>query len=220
MKNAHLRTSSVELHLTTRHTATRVRAFSDRFAIGQDKVTHMLSVFGGDSEIAAMSAALATNTSLTATLPDGKVRDLYMGDKLVTYRSHLRVPGAARPVRHLLAFSESIANNGQLGQIYLLDDDPELIWASTVSFLGLPASPEWAPLAVEWMRKKRKIEQMDGFNCSPVHISAGREEMLEWIGRGVKKGILHFPSKNGPIVWPSYSLDAIFRVREVDQAAA
>lgn len=220
MKNAHLRTAAVELRIATEHTATRVRAFSDRFAIDGDNQAHMLSIFGGDSEIAAMAGAIATGLSVTITLPDGGTRQIYMGEKTVTYRSHLRAPGSARPVRHLLAFSKDVASNGQLGQVYLLEDNPALIWAATTSFLGVPATPAWAVPGVEWLRRKEKIENLDGFNCSPIRISVQREELLEWVGRGVKRGRLHFPESNGPILWPDYTLDNNFRAQDAAAAAA
>jgi hypothetical protein len=38
-----------------------------------------------------------------------------------------------------------------------------------------------------------------------VLISATTEEVLAWIGDGLKSQVLRFPVKNGPIVWPSRS---------------
>jgi len=36
-----------------------------------------------------------------------------------------------------------------------------------------------------------------------VLISATTEEVLEWIGDGLKSQVLNFPVLNGPLVWPS-----------------
>jgi hypothetical protein len=33
-------------------------------------------------------------------------------------------------------------------------------------------------------------------------ISATTEEVLEWIGDGLRSGRLAFPANDGPIVWP------------------
>lgn len=35
------------------------------------------------------------------------------------------------------------------------------------------------------------------------------EEMLEWIGQGLKSRAITFPDNHGPIVWPRYSLAAL-----------
>jgi hypothetical protein len=39
-------------------------------------------------------------------------------------------------------------------------------------------------------------------------IPATTEEVLEWIRDGLKSQALSFPEKNGPILWPQYSLTA------------
>jgi hypothetical protein len=37
-----------------------------------------------------------------------------------------------------------------------------------------------------------KIEQMTGFNCTPVAVKVAREELLAWIGEQVRDGALEF----------------------------
>ncbi len=42
----------------------------------------------------------------------------------------------------------------------------------------------------------------------PIHSSTSSvvaEEVLAWIGDGLKSQVLRFPVKNGPIIWPSRS---------------
>ena len=41
-----------------------------------------------------------------------------------------------------------------------------------------------------------------------VLISVTTEEMLEWIGDGLRSRLLSFPERNGPIVWPRFALSA------------
>jgi hypothetical protein len=43
-----------------------------------------------------------------------------------------------------------------------------------------------------------KIEQMTGFNCTPVSVKVAREELLAWIGEQVRDGALEFPAKSDP----------------------
>lgn len=210
MKNAHLRMAAAVLHIETMNTKTRVRAFSNLFA--QDKsesTTHVLSLFGGDSEIAAFSGALSMGESIEITLPDGATYSASMGDKAVTYRGHLKVPGSDRPVRHLLALSQEVVQNGLLGSVYLLQKDPKLVWAAVASLVGIPATPAWAEKAVAWLEREGKIEAMDGFGCAPIKVTVNREELLEWIGEGVWKGSLPFPEQNGPVLWPAYGLNSL-----------
>jgi hypothetical protein len=84
----------------------------------------------------------------------------------------------------------------------------EEAWATLVSFLGLPADPTWAEHILGIVEGKKRIEEIDGIGCQPVLISATTEEVLEWVGDGLKSQALKFPEKNGPIVWPRFVLSA------------
>jgi len=42
-----------------------------------------------------------------------------------------------------------------------------------------------------------------------VLISATTEEVLAWIGDGLRREALSFPKKNGPIIWPNRSLQQV-----------
>ena len=205
MKNAHLRLAQVQYSMSTKNWSTRVQVWCDRFATN-DGNTQMLSVFGNDSEMATISAAIGTGAQLTATLPDGATLNLCMGDKSTTYRGYLPIPGRNRPVRHMLAFSKKLMLNGTEGSVTVLHDDEELIWASVVSFLGLPASPEWADAGVHMLRSTDKIKAIDGFNCSPVVVTTTRDEVMAWIGSQVKLGMLDLPKCDGPVQWRQYGI--------------
>jgi hypothetical protein len=78
-----------------------------------------------------------------------------------------------------------------------------------VSFLGLPADPTWADHILGIVEGKKRIEEIDGIGCQPVLISATTEEMLEWIGHGLRSQKLAFPDSNRPIRWPRYSTDSL-----------
>lgn len=65
-----------------------------------------------------------------------------------------------------------------------------------------------------------KIEQMTGFNCTPVAVKVAREELLAWIGEQVRAGALEFPAKSGPIFWPRYDVQHLVPLPEEDAAAA
>jgi len=219
MDNAHLRMGIVEYNVTTKSYSTRVQAFCDRFAMDAAQ-THMLSIFGNDAEIAAISAAISTGAQLTAMLPDGTTKHLSLGDDVTNYRGHIQIADRKRPIRHLLSFSKALTQNGMDGKVYLLYNDPALIWATVISFLGLPATPEWADAGVQMLSQTGKIEQMTGFNCTPVAVKVAREELLAWIGEQVRAGALEFPAKSGPIFWPRYDVQHLVPLPEEDAAAA
>jgi hypothetical protein len=108
----------------------------------------------------------------------------------------------------LLAVSQELHTNGSAGRTILLRYRREEAWATLVSFLGLPADPAWADQILGIVEGKKRIEEIDGIGCQPVLISATTEEMLEWIGAGLRSRYLSFPERNGPIVWPRFALSA------------
>jgi hypothetical protein len=129
-----------------------------------------------------------------------------MGEKPTTYRGHLSIPGRQRPVRHILCFSEALMQNGTNGSVTVLHNDDTLIWATVISFLGLPALPDWAGPGVQMLRNTEKIREIIGFNCSPVTVTITREELLKWIGSQVEKKYLSLPEVAGPTIWPVYGI--------------
>ncbi len=205
MKNAHTRIGTIEFSIEKKKTTTRVRAHFDRFAKEGDQ-THMVSIFGNDAEISAIQAAVQANLPLTAITPNGIHHTLRLGEKAATYRGHIQIPGRSRPLRHLLAFSKNILQNGSEGSVYLLDREPGLIWTTLVAALGLPATPEWAFAGIKWLSDSGKLIEMEGYACEPITVKTTREEMLAWIGEGVRTKALPFPEYDGPIFWPQYEL--------------
>jgi hypothetical protein len=104
-----------------------------------------------------------------------------------------------------VAVSEELYTNGGVGRTILLQYQRDQAWATLVSFLGLPAEPSWAEHVLGVVEAEERIKPLDGIGCQPVLISATTEEMLEWIGKGVRSNALSFPERNGPIVWPKPS---------------
>jgi hypothetical protein len=82
-------------------------------------------------------------------------------------------------------------------------------WATLVTFLGLPADPAWADYVLEVVERKKRIEVIDGVGCEPVLISATTEEILGWIGVGLRSSALSFPREEGAIFWPRFSMAGI-----------
>ena len=71
MENAHLRLGLLEYVRITEKASTRIRLRVDRY-IGEDRQAHLLSVFGNDSDVGAITAAVHEKASFTLTFPDGR----------------------------------------------------------------------------------------------------------------------------------------------------
>jgi hypothetical protein len=53
------------------------------------------------------------------------------------------------------------------------------------------------------MWAEKKIQRLDGIGWTPAVILGTRDELLARIGRARPLGLLPFPEKNGPVMWPS-----------------
>jgi hypothetical protein len=207
MENAHLRFGLLEYVRFTEKASTRIRVRVDRY-IGEDRQAHLLSVFGNDSDVGAITAAVHEKAAFSLTFPDGTTKDVTLSEHASCYKGAVTLPGRKHPVRHLLAVSQELHTNGSAGRTILLRYRREEAWATLVSFLGLPADPAWADHILGIVEEKKRIEEIDGIGCQPVLISATTEEVLEWIGDGLHSRVLSFPERNGPIVWPRFALSA------------
>jgi hypothetical protein len=208
MENAHLRLGLLEYVRMTEKTSTRIRLRVDRY-MGEDRQAHLLSVFGNDADVGAITAAVHEKATFTLTFPDSEIKEVTFGEHASCYKGAVTLPGHKHPVRHLLAVSEELHNNGTAGRTLLLRYRREEAWATLVSFLGLPADPTWADHILGIAERKKRIEVIDGVGCEPVVISATTEEMMEWVGDGLRSQVLSFPADQGPIVWPRCSLTQV-----------
>jgi len=208
MENAHLRFGLLEYVRITEKASTRIRLRVDHY-IGEDRQAHLLSVFGNDSDVGAITAAVHEKAAFSLTFPDGEMKEVSLGEHASCYKGTVTLPGRKHPVRHLLAVSQELHTNGSAGRTILLRYRREEAWATLVSFLGLPADPSWAEHILGIIEEKKRIEQFDGIGCSPVLITATTGEMLEWIGQGLRAGALNFPDNGGPIHWPRYPLPEV-----------
>jgi hypothetical protein len=202
----------------TEKTSTRIRLRVDRY-VGEDEQAHLISVFGNDSDVGAITAAVHEKATFTLTFPDGEVKEVSLSEHASCYKGAVSLPDRKHPVRHLVAVSEQLYTNGGVGQTILLDYHRDQAWATLVSFLGLPAEPSWAEHVLGVVEAEERINPLDGIGCQPVLISATTEEVLEWIGEGLKSQVLSFPVKNGPITWPRRSLTASLNPSPEDLAS-
>jgi hypothetical protein len=210
MQNAHLRLGLLEYNRVTEKTSTRIRLRVDRY-VGEDEQAHLISVFGNDSDVGAITAAIHEKATFTLTFPDGEVKEVSLGEHASCYKGAVSLQNRKHPVRHLVAVSKALYANGGVGRTILLGYQRDQAWATLVSFLGLPAEPSWAEHILGVVEAEERIKPFDGIGCQPVLISATTEEVLERIGDGLRSKALSFPQKNGPIIWPIRSWHHVMR---------
>lgn len=200
MENAHLRLGLLKYVRITEKTSARIRLRVDRY-IGEGQQAHLLSVFGNDSAVGAITAAVHDKAIFSLTFPDGRTNEITLGEHASCYKGAVALPGRKHPIRHLLAVSQALHANGSSGRTVLLRYGRKAAWAILVSLLGLPADPSWADHILGIAEEKRRIREIDGIGGHPVLISAATEEVLEWIGNGIRSRILALPDATGPILW-------------------
>ena len=118
MQNAHLRLGLLEYHRITEKTSARIRVRVASY-IGEDEQAHLIGVFGNDSDIGAITAAVHEKAKFTLTFPDGAIEEITLGEHASCYRSSVNLPGRKHPVRHLVAISEQLHANGSAGRTIL-----------------------------------------------------------------------------------------------------
>ena len=214
MENAHLRLGLLEYVRITEKTSTRIRLRVDRY-MGEDRQAHLLSVFGNDSDVGAITAAVHEKAAFSLTFPNGETKEVSLGEHASCYKGAVALPGRKHPVRHLVAVSQDLHTNGTSGRTLLLRYRHAQAWATLVSFLGLPADPTWADHILGVVEREKRIEEIDGIGCEPVLVSATTEEVLEWIGEGLRLGAMAFPCETGAVVWPRPSLAELLRTMPV-----
>ena len=106
MQNAHLRLGLLEYHRMTEKTSTRIRLRVDRY-VGEDEQAHLISVFGNDSDVGAITAAVHEKATFTLTFPDGEVKEVSLGEHASCYKGAVSLQDRKHPVRHLVAVSEA-----------------------------------------------------------------------------------------------------------------
>ena len=205
MVNAHLRMGLLEYERYTEKIATRIRVRVSHY-IGEDEEAHLLSVFGNDSDIGAITAAVYEQARFRLTFPDGQMQEICLGEGAICSRGSVSIPGRKQSVRHMIALSEELRGMKSLSRTFVLRPEPTEVWTALVHRFGLPGLPEWAERMTVILRENRRIRSVDSIGCSAAEISVACEELLGWLEIGIRDQALRFPEANGPIRWPGNRL--------------
>lgn len=194
MKNAHLRFGFAEFEKVHKDAASKIRLIADQF-IGEPESgdAHLLSVFGGDSDVGAMAAAIQMNESFLISGPGILPKSYRLGERAHLYRGTITLPRRKRPVRHLVAVSSALEAEGNANAIILHRDSPEFMLQRLAIGLGLPLLPGWASWLSSRMHSLGRIHRVVGLNCSPVIVTGTKAEFLDWIGVALKAGEIAIP---------------------------
>ena len=112
MKNAHLRFGWLTYYKRTDKTTTTFKLRLDRF-IGEvlpeaprRGKAHLISVVGGDTQIAAVNAAISMDENFQIEGPGLEAIHVSLGRNAQTSRASLQLSDRKKPLRHLIGISE------------------------------------------------------------------------------------------------------------------
>lgn len=205
MENAHLRMGLLEFERYTEKIATRIRVRVSHY-IGDGDEAHLLSIFGNDSDVGAITAAIYEQARFRLTFPDGEMQEISLGEGAICHRGSINIPGRKQSVRHMIALSEELRGMKSLSRTYVLRPEPNEVWTALVHRFGLPGLPKWAKRMMQLLVEKERIKRVDSIGCSAAVITATCEEVLGWMELAVGRGELSFPGSNGPVRWSNGTL--------------
>ncbi len=219
MKNAHLRFGWVTYVKVTEKTTTNIKLRLDRF-IGEllpdpprQAKAHLISVIGGDTQVAAISAAISLCDRFMIEGPGLPPVRVCLETNAQVYKGAIQVSGRKKPLRHLIGMSEELASarsTATSGKTLLASSEGQFVWAAVAHLHGIPGVPEWASWFTEELKTHRAIAPALGIGCKPVVIKATKEQFLNWLSWGVESAAIRFPGGSGSMRWPDLALRDIF----------
>jgi hypothetical protein len=209
MQNAHLRLGRLEYikpAVSPKSTPTHVTVRMDRVIVEpacdekQAPRCHLLSVFGGEQEIAAIHAAITDHANFRIAGPDLSLMVVCLGERAHTFRGLIQAPGRRQPVRHLVSVSQELLEtqagaNAQADRTVVYSADPEfLVYRLGVRF-GIPLLPCWSEWIAADLTRQNRVHPLVGLGCDPVLVKASKQELLNLTAGAVKRGVLSIPDK-------------------------
>jgi hypothetical protein len=201
MKNAHLRFGWPTYVKSTEKTTTSIKLRLDRF-IGEvlpdpprQAKGHLISVIGGDTQVAAVSAAVSLGNRFMVEGPGVQPIRVCLERNAQCFKGSIQLAGRKKPLRHLVVLSEEFAASSASaasGRTLLASSENGFIWACLAHVHGIP---EFRAL---------------GIGCAPVLIKGEKEQFLDWLSWGVESEAIRFPEEAGSIHWPSFALKDVF----------
>src|SRR3984957_14341324 len=219
LKNAHLRFGCLTYVKSTEKTTTSIKLRLDRF-IGEvlpdpprQAKAHLISVIGGDTQVAAISAAISLGDRFMVEGPGVQPIRVCLERNAQCFKGSVQLAGRKKPFRHLIALSEEFASSNVSagsGRTLLASSEKAFIWACLAHIHGIPGMPDWAEWFAEELNTHRAIMPALGIGCDPVIVKGEKEQLLDSLSWGVESEAITFPAETGSIHWPSLVLKGIF----------
>lgn len=199
MKNAHLRFGWPMYVKRTEKTTTSIKLRLDRF-IGEmlpdprhRAKAHLISGIGGDTQIAAISAAISLGDRFRIEGPEISPIRVCLERNPQCFKGSIQIPGRKKPLRHLIGMSDELISanrSANTGRLLLAGTDKQFIWASLAQIYGKPGGSGMGGL----VRTGTKHS-----SCHRADVEPGRDQRAEGaVSRlaqlGVESGAVRFPS--------------------------
>ena len=197
MHNAHLRMGTLTFVRQTRDTMTSVSVHLDRLIAEppadprRETSLHLVSVFGGDQEMGAVVAAV--HEGMRFQIEAGALVLMgTLGEKPVVCRASLQIPGRKRPLRHAVVLSKALFEttlgaNSEARRTVLFDHSPEFVLHRLGVRFGLPVLPDWAPWFATELQRRGLVEELIGWNCTPIAVKGTKLRLLRILGQGLRR---------------------------------
>ncbi|HSZ62085.1 MAG TPA: hypothetical protein VK828_09815 [Terriglobales bacterium] len=219
MRNAHLRFGWLTYVKSTEKTTTSIKLRLDRF-IGEvlpdpprQAKAHLISVIGGDTQIAAVSAAISLGDGFMVEGPGVQPIRVCLERNAQCFKGSIQLARRKKPLRHLIGMSEELISGNtstSSGRTLLAGSDKRLVWASIAHIFGIPGIPEWADWFADELHTHHALVHAVGIGCDPVIVKGEKEQFLDWLSWGVESEAINLPAETGSIRWPGLSLEDIF----------
>jgi hypothetical protein len=219
MKNAHLRFGWLTYVKSTEKTTTSIKLRLDRF-IGEvlpdpprQAKAHLISVIGGDTQVAGISAAISLGDRFMVEGPGVQPIRVCLERNAQSFKGSVQLAGRKKPLRHLIGLSEELASSNvraTSGRTLLASSQNQFIWASIAQIHGLPGMPDWADWFAGELKTHRAIMPALGIGCDPAIIKGQKEQFLDWLSWGVESEAIRIPVSTGSIRWPGFNLESLF----------
>ena len=221
MKNAHLRFGWLTYVKSTEKTTTSIKLRLDRF-IGEvlpdpprQAKAHLISVIGGDTQVAAVSAAISLGERFMVEGQAVQPIRVCLERNAQCFKGSVQPAGRKKPLRHLIALSEEFASSNvsaTSGRTLLASSENGFVWASLAHIHGIPGMPKWGDWFTGELETHHALTHALGIGCDPVIVKGEKKQFLDWLSWGVESGAIKFPEETGSIRWPSLGLeDILFR---------
>ena len=214
MKNAQLRFGGLTYLKSTEKTTTSIKLRLDPF-IGEvlpdpprEVKAHLISVIGGDPQVAAVSAAVSLGDRF---IVEGQMYSRFESVSSET-RSVSRLGAAFRAQEEPASPNRVGGRNFFEQHVYkcrqnsAAGSDGRFVWASITHIYGIPGMPEWALWFAGELSTHRAAIHALGIGSNPVIVKGEKEQFLDWLSWGVESGAIRFPAETGSIRWPSVNL--------------